>query len=752
LQAYLCNSSYVNGLPEAFAGCALVAQKSPSELQDDGTKFRGIFTKNLIDTIGDVGHVILKTDLGQQNKYYYIKTYKARAGGYTTHWNYSIDNGITWLNLGDGYETELNINWFYDGADPTAFIYNLWANTTNGTESNLVGNITWSIDATNNYPPLTDLIRPEMNETISIPYNVTFTITDPNDDNLNASLLLYQGGVLNKTLITDMNSSNTSYYWTTSQAPGVYNLTLLVCELGTAESYCVNDTHEYIIVVVDSPPYWSNNQSNIVTTYSPSTSSSFNITWQDNNNVTSVWFESNYSGSSQNYSMNNLAGDIYNYFAVLPAGNYYWKSYANDTINQWSETDLWSFTIARATTTLTLVASPNWTVINNTQTNISCSADNNKVNATLFRNDTLIGGSVGGTVSDVQTLNVGDYGYVCNNTAQNYTADSESNTLRVSLKNPSNCFLSFNPASPQTYGTALNASCSCSNPEATTQLFRNGTNVTDENNQLITLAVGDHGYICNVSETQNYTSASDSSIYIINQATPVLSLIASPSWSEVNGTQTTVSCSANTAEVNVSLFRNSTYIGSSVGSTVSDVQNLSIGTYGYLCNNTPSQNYTSTSTSNTLTISEFVPSPPAPSGGGGGRRRVVEVVEEVPEEVVEELVEERPEKVPEVEVPEEVVKEIPAKITTLARLGQTYDNIKSWYKEYAGVHMAIVTNLLVLLIFAFIFVIMVQRVVEERKMALSRDIKLLKKQGFVAKETEDSYIEIGARKKRRKKK
>jgi hypothetical protein len=247
LETYACNSSYVSGHPHDTASCVQIVQKYVGELQDVGTKFRGIFTDNLIDEIGDMKYIIIYTLEQNESKYYAIKSYKATAPTYTTHWEYSNNNGTLWNNLGDGYETELNINWFYDGAEPTAFVYSLWTNTTNGTENFLEGNITWNIDPVNNYPPLADLKSPLPQEEISLPYNVTFTMADPNDDNLNASLLLYQSGVLNKTIVTNMNQSNESYYWVDPTLEGIYDLVFKVCELNTTDLFCSNHTHEITI-------------------------------------------------------------------------------------------------------------------------------------------------------------------------------------------------------------------------------------------------------------------------------------------------------------------------------------------------------------------------------------------------------------------------------------------------------------------------------------------------------------------------
>lgn len=245
LEAYICNSSYVSGHPHDYSGCTQVSHKMPYELQDDGTKFRGIFTQNLIDEIGDISYVVIYTLEQNVSKYYSIKTYNITNPAHTQKWEYSTDNGDTWNNSGDRYETELNINWFYDGGvNPTAFIYSLWVNTTNGTETFLEGNITWDIDPTNNYAPLVDLKTPLPGTILSLPYNITFTLADPNDDNLNATLYLYQGVSLNKTIATDMNQSNISYYWDDSTLDGDYDLVLEACELGTPDLFCVNITHD----------------------------------------------------------------------------------------------------------------------------------------------------------------------------------------------------------------------------------------------------------------------------------------------------------------------------------------------------------------------------------------------------------------------------------------------------------------------------------------------------------------------------
>ncbi len=168
----------------------------------------------------------------------------------------------------------------------------------------------------------------------------------------------------------------------------------------------------------------------------------------------------------------------------------------------------------------------------------------------------------------------------------------DSNTIQITYnaKNISTCSLTFDPPgpTPPVYGTPVNTSCSCDNPEASAVLTRNGLDVTlTENDQFVNLSAAAHDYECSVIETTNYMNATTGSvIYIVDPANTTLNLTALPSWNEFNGTQTTVSCNADNIEVSVELFRD--------GSPVSnpDVQTLTNGTYVYDCNATASQNYT----------------------------------------------------------------------------------------------------------------------------------------------------------------
>lgn len=570
-----------------------------------------------------------------------------------------------------------------------------------------------------------------------------------------------------------------------------YNIT---CSATGFQTITLSDSAN--VTQPDFAPYWSNNQTNLVGTYSPATPSYFNITWADDFGVSSVWFESNYSGSPDNYTMNLIAGNstdgIYNYSDVLPAGSYYWKSHANDTSDQWNSTDQLNFFIAKALTyvNLSLNGAENNLTITYPQT-ITAIYSTNVLTATMYRNGTDVSSENNTPI----TLGAGYYNYtVINPGNANYTSSSKTFFATVNQAT-STCSLVITPPNSQTYPGQVNASCSCTNPEASAVLYRNGTDVTGtENNQLTTLAAGNYAYVCNTSSTQNYTSASDSATYTINQAATALTLTASPDWTVLNNTETNITCSSNNNEVNFSLYRNNTFIDSSIGGQISDIQNLSLGTYAYICNNSATQNYTADSESNTLTVTDYIPPPPAPSGGGGGGARetcidqcqqqaiecltsttyrecglingctgwiekqviagyicqnnqIVQKEVEITPPTPTEPTEPEEEKEPEViEVPQPTFLDQALNYFADVRAGL------SALRNSVAAYATIITNIIILIILNILLIIVIKRILKQRKEARKKDVKTLRKEGFEVKEIKGAYIEIKSIKKKPKRK
>jgi len=183
----------------------------------------------------------------------------------------------------------------------------------------------------------------------------------------------------------------------------------------------------FIEVPVFALPEWSDNSTNISSTYDPTFSSEFNITWI--NNISTVFLEQNWTNpSGENLTMNNTTygGSIYNYSVILPAGTYYWKSYANDTSNNQNSSDTWIFTISKADNPVNLY-------LNGTQNDNKTYIYPENVNATatatagmvyLYRDGVHISNGTS-SQSELILLGNGTYAYQVNATRnQNYTDNS----------------------------------------------------------------------------------------------------------------------------------------------------------------------------------------------------------------------------------------------------------------------------------------------------------------------------------------
>ena len=378
LEAFGCNSSYVSGTVHNSSNCVFLAEKFPSEFTGNN-EYRKIFSGNVTHNLHGLKYIVIETHEQNASNYYQIQTYKAEAQNYTTHWEYSSGYGSNWTNLGDGYETELNINWFNNYSEPTAFVYNFWANTTAGAESSLEGNVTWSINPHMNYPPLVSLHKPLPGEEVGFPYLTRFTLDDPNLDELNGTMYLYNlDNTLNHTIVTGLNSSNSTYLWNDSTLDGNYTLMLKLCELNTTALYCVNVSSN--ISVDNSPP-------SVVPTSPPNGSNfglgesieiSSNVT--DNYGVSFVFVNITYPNSTVvSLNLSNFGGIKYNSSFVIPSvsGVYEVKFIAKDNAGNENSTEIVFFNV----NSCVYSGSGNW--------NINCGD-----NCSISSNVNLFGGNI----------------------------------------------------------------------------------------------------------------------------------------------------------------------------------------------------------------------------------------------------------------------------------------------------------------------------------------------------------------------
>jgi len=184
-------------------------------------------------------------------------------------------------------------------------------------------------------------------------------------------------------------------------------------------------------------PQWSNNVTSVLSPYNTSISS-FNVTWtQTNFSVSVVFFESNYTGTATNYTMTQLATNVYNYNLTLPTGTFYWKSWANSSKNTWNNTPQFIITVAKGVLLGSIFGSdevyPNPVNITPSRSTPGGDAD---VNYTFWRNTSVNGGalvssSVGSSPSaDTSLLPAAKYSWILNSTGgANWTSN-----ISISIK------------------------------------------------------------------------------------------------------------------------------------------------------------------------------------------------------------------------------------------------------------------------------------------------------------------------------
>jgi hypothetical protein len=196
---------------------------------------------------------------------------------------------------------------------------------------------------------------------------------------------VYLVSPLNNTWTNEDNNTLQFIYNHTGALTGIVNCTLFIDGIAVNDSYdvlanvnivaysnqsiqegvrywnvsCFNGTDfdnstTFILNVDRTPPLWLNNSTSIPSTYDYNKKSYFNISWLDNGIIDTVYIEGNWSGLPQNYTMFSISPNIFSFNDTLPAGTFYWKSYARDKAGNWNVSDVWVFTINKAVATIRL--------------------------------------------------------------------------------------------------------------------------------------------------------------------------------------------------------------------------------------------------------------------------------------------------------------------------------------------------------------------------------------------------------------
>ncbi len=165
----------------------------------------------------------------------------------------------------------------------------------------------------------------------------------------------------------------------------------------------------------------------------------FNVTWNDNGVVDKVIIEHNLTGSStpHNTTIETRNNEEW-YFDVsgLAAGTYVYRWFANDTLNNWNLTGQESYTVNKATPSMT-INGLNVTYPENVNIQPSESNGGDKdINYTFWRENTILSSSLGvAPASDTKSLGAGIYSYRLNcSEGQNWTSISIGDSLIIEVK------------------------------------------------------------------------------------------------------------------------------------------------------------------------------------------------------------------------------------------------------------------------------------------------------------------------------
>lgn len=175
----------------------------------------------------------------------------------------------------------------------------------------------------------------------------------------------------------------------------------------------------------------------------------------------------------------------------------------------------------------------------------------------------------------------------------NYTNNWTSKAIVVS-SNTSGCSVFFNVTSPQNYSTGILVYTNCTTDF---MLYRNATQITNGSSEY--LGVGTYNFTVTRNDSSNYTNYFNSSTFIINKATPVLTFLANGGTSNLTlSYPQQVNISAYNSSGILTLERNGTDVLSENKQNVT----LNPGQYIYIANIVGDANYTDVTQSYNITI------------------------------------------------------------------------------------------------------------------------------------------------------
>jgi PGF-pre-PGF domain-containing protein len=196
-----------------------------------------------------------------------------------------------------------------------------------------------------------------------------------------------------------------------------------------SETYGFNTTS-------NNNPTWSNNVfSPSSPTYSANQNYQFNITWSDDVALNTVFIEHNFTGSSTPHNTSfsgNESGVFYFNVSDLAAKAYVWRSYANDSSNNFNSTSQFIYTVSKSSSEMQLYLNEtrdDEAYLQNKTANITVvlNVQNKYVNLTSNMSGWVLQTGVTPLINYTNLTTLGSFnmtGYWLGD--ENYTADSES--------------------------------------------------------------------------------------------------------------------------------------------------------------------------------------------------------------------------------------------------------------------------------------------------------------------------------------
>jgi len=366
------------------------------------------------------------------------------------------------------------------------------------------------------------------------------------------------------------------------------------------------------------PPTYFNANSPNSGIYSPNTTYNFNVTWTDENAVDKVFIEIRNSTNVlvNNASMTIIGGNNYIYSIKLPAGTWYWKSYANDTADNWASTDTQTFTISKATPTGSLSTSI-WSVTYPTPTTVSCSLTSGDPGTVLtLKRD----GSTVSSPSETITLGYkdGGYSYSCEYPeTQNYSATTlDTQTLTVIKGALSGSIAGSDVAYPAHVNVVPSESNTGDN-DVVYYLYRNDSLVLQSTGyapaaDTSQLGAGTYIYKFNSTGGTNYTANPSIATkqITVSQASSIVSLLLNNLDSNITverGNTTNVTANLISGGSNISVYKNDQLIYNGTSPFTNLTVYDSIGTYNITVFYPGDNNYTSSNETHFITVQDTTP-------------------------------------------------------------------------------------------------------------------------------------------------